>query len=83
MILASSSGYHLDCFLAGDGVMKSWLADNLFAGTAHRGWGGTGATLVATLDDNDSDLDTDAGELVDRPSSSSVDLRSDEISTLA
>jgi len=44
--------------------------------------GGTGATLVATLDEADSDNGTDAGELVEWVSSSSRDLMSDEISTL-
>ena len=37
---------------------------------------------MATLDGTDSDRDTEAGELVDWPSSSSVDLSSDEISTM-
>jgi hypothetical protein len=37
---------------------------------------------VATLDGTDPDRDTEAGELVDRPSSSSFGLSSDEISTV-
>jgi hypothetical protein len=82
MILASSSGDHLDCFFAGDWIGWSWVEDSLFAGTADRGWGGRGATLVATLDGTDPDRDTEAGELVDRPSSSSFGLSSDEISTV-
>ena len=83
MIFASSSGDHLDCFFAGDWIEWSWLEDSLFAGTAGRGWGGgRGATLVATLDGADSDRDIEAGELVDRPSSSSSGLSSDEISTM-
>lgn len=61
----------------------SWLEDSLFAGTAGRGWGcGRGATLVATLEGTESERDTEAGELVDRPVSSSFALRSDEISTM-
>ena len=83
MIFASSSGDHLDCFFAGDWTERSWLEDCRLAGTADRGWdGGRGATLVATLDGPESDRDTDAGELVDRPSSSSFGLSNDEISTV-
>lgn len=82
MILASSSGDHLDCFFAGDWVGRSWLVESLLAGTAERGCGGRGATVVATLDGTDADRDTEEGELVDWPSSSSVDLSSDEISTV-
>ncbi len=82
MIFASSSGDHLDCFFAGDWRGWSWLEESRLAGTADRGWGGRGATLVATLDGTEPDRDTEAGELVDRPSSSSFGLSSDEISTM-
>jgi hypothetical protein len=83
MIFASSSGDHLDCFFAGDWIGWSWLENSRFAGTADRGWGGgRGATLMEMLDGTDSDRDTEAGELVDRLSSSSFGLRSEEISTV-
>lgn len=82
MIFESSSGDHLDCLLAGDWVGNSRPEDSRFAGTTERAVGGTGATLVATLDEADSDNVTDAGELVEWPSSSSGALMSDEISTL-
>lgn len=82
MIFVSSSGDHFDCFLAGECEAKSWLDDSRFAGTAERAVVGTGATLVATLDCADSDWETDAGELMERRSSSSVDLSNDEISTM-
>lgn len=65
MILESSSGDHFDCFLAGDCVENSWLEESLLAGTTVRAVGGTGATLVAALDEADSDNGTDAGELVE------------------
>ena len=37
---------------------------------------------MAMLDGTDSDRDTEAGDLVDRLSSSSLDLSSEEISTM-
>lgn len=61
----------------------SWVEDRRFAGTAERGCGGTGATLVATLDGADSERDTEVRELTDWLSSSSFDLSSDEISTMS
>lgn len=82
MILESSSGDHLDCFFAGDVVEYSRLEASLLAGTTERAVGGTGATLVAMLDEADSDNVTEAGELVEWRSASSSDLMSDEISTL-
>jgi hypothetical protein len=91
MILASSSGDHLDCFLAGEAPTPTWSwPDSRFAGTEDRvdGWvveGGKGATLVATLDGTDSERELVAlneGELVDWPASSSLASRRDEISTM-
>jgi len=83
MILASSSGDHLDCFFAGDWAGCSRLDDSLLAGTADRGWGGgSGATLVATLDGIDNDREIEAAEMVDWMSSSSLALSRDEISTV-
>lgn len=82
MIFESSSGDHFDCFFAGDWTASSWLVNDLLAGTAERGWGGKGATLVVTLDCTESDRETVDGEEVDWPSSSDVDLSSDGISTM-
>jgi hypothetical protein len=40
MILASSSGDHLDCFLAGDSEGWAWVLERRFAGMeAGAGWG--------------------------------------------
>lgn len=65
MILVSSSGDHLDCFLAGDWMGWSSLDKSLFAGTAERGCCGKGATLVVTLDGADPERETEAGELTE------------------
>ena len=85
MILVSSSGDHLDCFLAGDCEGYSCVDDSpLLAGTTERAAvGGTGATLVVTLDGADSDKVTEVAELVDWPSSSSRALSNVEISTVS
>jgi hypothetical protein len=82
MILASSSGDHFDCFFAGDWVEKSCVVASLLAGTAERAAGSTGATLVAILEEMESDGVSDAEELVESASSSSSGLSNDEISTL-
>lgn len=83
MIFSSSSGDHLDCFLAGDSDgCTPWC---LFAGTLPAADRGVDSAVVdaATVVGTDAERDEAGAEVVDRASSSSFGLRSSEISTLS
>lgn len=83
MIFSSSSGDHLDCFLAGDSA--GWVPCCLLVGTqAAAGMGVDWAVVDATaMVGTDAERDDSGIEVVDRASSSSSGLRSSEISTLS
>ena len=81
MILSSSSGDHLDCFLAGDS--DGWTPWSLFVGTVAAAVSGVGSDVVdaTAVVGTEGERDEAGTEVVDRASSSSC-LRSSEISTL-
>ncbi len=82
MIFSSSSGDHLDCFLAG--VSDGWVPCCLFVGTLAAADSGVDSAVfdATAVVGTDADRDDAGTEVVDRASSSSFGLRSSEISTL-
>jgi hypothetical protein len=82
MILVSSSGDHLDCFLAGDSA--GWVPDCRLVGTVPAGANRGGSTVAGGMVAGG----TDADRVVGGPTagagdvSSSLGLRRREISTL-
>ena len=85
MILVSSSGDHLDCFLAGDSVRWAPVAEDLLDGTVAAIDSGVEFAVVevATVAGTEAEREETGPDAVDCTSSSSLALRSSEISTLA
>lgn len=85
MILASSSGDHFDCFLAGDSEGWAWLPERRFAGMEEVGGGcGVRPGVDTTLRGTEAERDDGGAEgRVAWWSSSSLGLSSNEISTVA